>query len=139
MIYQKTLKGISSNMLEGFFGDWPNPPSPYTHLKLLQNSNKIILAIDDDWRHVAGFVTAVSDGVLSASIPFLEVLPEYRDQGIGKELLTMMLDELKGIYRIDVLCGSPSQLYCEELGLSPSQGATLLDQDGQSGMHYPAF
>ena len=32
---------------------------------------------------VVGFVTATSDGVLSAYIPFLEVVPAYRSRGIG--------------------------------------------------------
>ena len=39
-----------------------------------------MLARDDAGR-VVGFVTAISDGVLSAYIPLLEVLPEYQGAG----------------------------------------------------------
>ena len=43
----------------------------------------MIIAIDENTNQVVGFVTAISDGVLSAYIPFLEVLPEYKSIGIG--------------------------------------------------------
>ena len=47
MIYKNSLDGISPDMLKGFFVDWPNPPTPQTHLKLLKNSSKVVIAIDE--------------------------------------------------------------------------------------------
>ena len=38
-----------------------------------------------------GFITATSDGALSAAIRLLEVLEAYQGQGIGSELLRRML------------------------------------------------
>ena len=69
-----------TEMLEGFFVDWPNPPSTETHLKLLSNSYKVVIAIDPTINKVVGFITAISDGVLSAYIPLLEVLPAHLQQ-----------------------------------------------------------
>ena len=57
---------------------------------------------------VVGFVTAVSDGVLSAYIPLLEVLPEYQDRGIGSELMRRILEQLDDLYMVDVLCDAES-------------------------------
>lgn len=51
-------------MLNGFFVDWPNPPSHETQLKLLEKSNKAILEIDEQTNKVVGFITAISDGVM---------------------------------------------------------------------------
>src|SRR5699024_12344385 len=93
MMYTNTLDGISSDMLKGFFVDWPNPPDPDTHLKMLENSSKVIIAVDDNWNRVIGFITAISNGVLSAYIPFVEVLPAYNNKGIGSELDNRMLTE----------------------------------------------
>jgi len=62
--YQNNLEDISSEMLEGFFVDWPNPPSPPTHLKLLENSSKVVIALDEQTNQIVGFITAMSDGVL---------------------------------------------------------------------------
>lgn len=44
----------------------------------------MVFAQNDDTNQVVGFITAISDGVLSAFIPFLEGLPEYKNQGISK-------------------------------------------------------
>src|SRR6476469_8038377 len=100
MIYKNGLNEISSDMLKGFFVDWPNHPSPQTHLKLLKNSSKVVIALDETTNQVVGFITAISDGVLSAYIPFLEVLPEYKNKGIGKELVSRILKKLEDIYMI---------------------------------------
>jgi ribosomal protein S18 acetylase RimI-like enzyme len=79
--------------LEGFFVGWPRRPSPEQHLALLRGSSHVVIARDG--RRVVGFVTAISDGVLSAYIPLLEVLPEYQRRGIGKELTARLLAQLE--------------------------------------------
>ena len=49
-------------------------------------------------------MTAISDGVISAYIPLLEVLPEYQGRGIGAELVRRLLAELEGLYTVDLCC-----------------------------------
>ncbi|MFJ8089838.1 GNAT family N-acetyltransferase [Lysinibacillus sp. NPDC095746] len=134
MIYQNSLDGISSEMLTGFFVDWPNPPNPQTHLKLLTNSSKIVVALDNHTNQVVGFITAISDGVLSAYIPFLEVLPEYKNKGIGKELVKQMLKELEDIYMIDLCCDDDLVPYYEKLGMLKSNGMLVRNYEMQSGI-----
>jgi ribosomal protein S18 acetylase RimI-like enzyme len=85
--YTRNLKSTTSEMLQGFFVGRPNPPSPAAHLKLLQQSDEIMLAADDSSGQVAGFITAISDRGLTAHIPLVEVLPAYQGQGIGVTLL----------------------------------------------------
>lgn len=133
MIYKNTLDGISAEMLEGFFVDWPNPPNPQTHLILLKKSSKVMIAIDDNTDQVVGFITAISDGVLSAYIPFLEVLPAYKNKGIGKELVNRMLQELEDIYMIDLCCDDDLVPYYEKLGMTKTNGMILRNYKMQSG------
>ena len=46
--YTESLAGIEASQLTGgFFVDWPNPPSPEMHLRLLQGSSHTVLAIDE--------------------------------------------------------------------------------------------
>jgi ribosomal protein S18 acetylase RimI-like enzyme len=125
MLYKVSLDGISSDMLKGFFVGWKNPPIPETHLKLLKNSDKVVLAIDKKVNKVIGFITAISDSVLSAYIPFIEVLPEYQNKGIGKELIKRMLQELDGIYMVDLMCDENLQPYYEEFKMIKSNGMIL--------------
>lgn len=132
--YTASLNGIEPAMLDGgFWVNWPNPPSPATHLEILKGSYRVILAIDDAEQQVVGFITAISDGILAAYIPFLEVLPSYQGQGIGSELTQQMLDSLKHLYMIDLLCDVELQPYYERLGMQRASGMMIRNYARQSG------
>jgi len=131
--YTFTTKGISREQLRSFFDGWPNPPSPETHLRLLNNSDEIVLAIDQETKRVVGFITAITDHVLSAYIPFLEVLPEYRGRGIGKELVDFMLARLDDLYMIDLICDQELQAFYAKRGMVEARGMMMRNYDSQSG------
>jgi len=131
--YTTTLAGVMAEHLHGgFFEGWPNPPAPETHLRILRGSSQIVLAHDGE--QVVGFINAVSDGVLMAFLPLLEVLPAYRGQGIGGELVTRMLASLAPIYAIDLLCDEALVPYYQRLGLRPVRGMALRNYAMQSGL-----
>ena len=115
--YSDSLEGVEPPQLDGFFVGWPSPPSPERHLELLRGSAAVVLARDGD--AVVGFVTAISDGVLSASIPLLEVLPAYRGRGIGSELVRRLLAALDGLYMIDLSCDAELEPFYARLGFRP--------------------
>ncbi len=129
--YSSTLEGITPENLSGFFEGWPAPPTPETHLNLLRNSTHVLLAVDNG--RVIGFITAITDQVLCAYIPLLEVLPEARHHGVGHELVKRMLSELKDYYMVDLLCDPELQNYYEELGMKKATGMMLRNYDKQSG------
>lgn len=131
--YRDTLDGIQPQHLNGFFVGWPNPPSAYTHLRMLHASDIVLLAWDSQARAVVGFITALTDDVLAAYIPLLEVLPAYQGQGIGSELVRRLLDRLKDVYMIDLLCDEAVQPFYARLGLLPAAGMMQRNYDRQSG------
>jgi ribosomal protein S18 acetylase RimI-like enzyme len=100
--YSDNLNSISPAMLTGFFTGWYKKPSPEILFKILKNSEYKIIAIDDEKGNVAGFINAISDKILSAYIPLIEVLPQYHWRGIGKELVEKMIDKLKDHYMVDI-------------------------------------
>ena len=132
--YTDSPEGIGPDDLKGFFVGWPNPPSPDKHLEILIKSNAIVLAIDETTGQVVGFINAISDGVLSAYIPLLEVLPEYQKQGIGTELVRRMLSKLSGLYMVDLLCDKELQPYYERFGMKPITAMMIRNFDRQSGI-----
>ena len=132
--YSDSFDDLTPDRLGGFFVGWPNPPSPETHLRLLASSDHVVLAIDQASGRVVGFVTAISDGVLSAYIPHLEVLPAYQGRGIGTELMRRMLARLDGLYGIDLLCDPEVQPFYARLGMRPAQGMLIRNFDRQSGL-----
>lgn len=134
MQYVDTCESISSHQLQGFFVGWPNPPSPEKHRELLEKSDVCLLAIDEISMMVVGFITAITDHVLSAYIPLLEVLPAYQGQGIGTELVRRMLAKLSHLYMIDLLCDPHLQPFYEHLGMKPTSGMLLRNYHQQSGV-----
>jgi ribosomal protein S18 acetylase RimI-like enzyme len=131
--YTADLDGIEPVQLEGFFVGWLNPPSPETHLRILHGSQAVMLAIDDERGQVAGFITALTDGVLSAYIPLLEVLPEYQGEKIGTTLVQLMLDHLSALYMVDIMCDDELQSFYARFGMQSSAGMMLRRYDRQQG------
>ena len=130
--YVDSVENVATENLQGFFVGWPNPPSAETHLKLLASSDRIVLAVDDGTGKVVGFITAISDGILSAYIPLLEVLPAYQKRGIGQELVQRMLGKLKGLYMVDLFCDPELETFYSRFGMRPGFGMMLRNYERQS-------
>lgn len=131
--YTASVTGITPEQLGGFFVGWPDPPSPEIHLRLLVNSHHVVLAVEEETGSVVGFITAVSDGVLAAYIPLLEVLPAYQGRGIGSELVRRLLEKLRGLYAIDLICDPELQPFYGRFGMKPYTGMVLRNYGRQSG------
>jgi ribosomal protein S18 acetylase RimI-like enzyme len=131
--YTTSLGGIDEADLAGFWVGWPHPPSPALHRRILRGSQKVVLAWDDAEGRVVGFITAVGDGVLAASIPLLEVLPAYQGRGIGTELVRRMLAELAGRYMVDLTCDPELIPFYERAGLVRADAMILRRPGAVSG------
>ncbi|MEU6548686.1 GNAT family N-acetyltransferase [Streptomyces sp. NPDC046915] len=131
--YTDDIADADESMLCGFFAGWPKPPSPAQHLAVLRGSFRAVLAIDDAAGCVIGFVTMISDGVLTAAIPWLEVLPGHRGQGIGSELMRRILEGTERFYSVDLLCDAPQQPYYARFGMAPVPGAALRHPEALRG------
>ena len=132
IIYTDSLEDITADHLRGgFFAGWSQAPSPETHLRVLQGSDQIVLAKDGE--QVVGYITAITDGVLAAYIPHLEVLEAYQGQGIGSELVRRMQTALRDIYMIDLICDADVQPFYQRLGMTPYTGMIKRNYDRQSG------
>ncbi len=130
--YTGSLAGIEPGQLRGFFVDWPRPPSPETHLRLLAGSDHVVLAIDSDTRHVVGYVTALTDGVLTGFIPLLEVIPAYQRQGIGRALMERMHERLGHLPNVDLLCGPDVMPFYERFGMRHVDGMVIRRPMGEA-------
>ncbi|WKZ40110.1 MAG: GNAT family N-acetyltransferase [Anaerolineales bacterium] len=131
--YVDSPEGISADQLHGFFVGWTNPPTPEKHLELLKSSDEVVLALDTENGNVVGFITAITDNVLAAYIPLLEVLPEYQNRQIGKTLVEKMLARLSRYYMVDLLCDMDLQPFYEKFGMYRATGMFFRNYDKQSG------
>ena len=132
--YTDSLTNITADHLRGeaqagFFDGWSRPVTPEAHLRTLHGCDGVVLAIDDTTGSVVGYVTMISDGVLSAFIPNIEVLKPYQGQGIGTELMRRMFDKLKAIPNIDLMCDPDVQPFYARLGMQPLGGMAIRKQN----------
>lgn len=129
-----TLAGLRpEDLAGGFFVDWPNPPDPQSHLRLLAGSSLVALAVDGTNGQVVGFATALSDGILTAYIPLLEVLPAYQGRGLGTLLLRSLMERLDDLYAVDLLCDPDLVPFYERFEMKPAQGMARRRYTHQSG------
>ena len=129
------MNAVSADMLDGgFFLGWPNLPNADTHLRLLRSSYYACVAVDGATGKAVGFINAVSDGVLSAYIPLLEVLPQYQGHGIGGALVRQALDALGGLYMIDISCDEEVASFYVKFGaITHGRACMFRNYDAQSG------
>ena len=123
--YETDMSGVTAGNLQGFFVGWPTAPSPDRHVALLRGSDYAVVARDSETGRVVGFVSAHGDGVLSAYIPLLEVLPTYQSRGIGTELVRRLLELLEGHYMIDLACDEELVPFYERFGMVRGVGMAL--------------
>ncbi len=128
-LYSKQLERLE--IADGFFEGWPNRPDKATHRRILENSYKSIVAIAN--RQIIGFINIVSDGVLCAYFPLLEVIPAYRKQGVGKKLVTTALAETKDFYMIDISCDDNVVDFYKKLGLHQANSMFIRNYQQQAG------
>jgi ribosomal protein S18 acetylase RimI-like enzyme len=131
--YHSDLTRITADDLRGFFVGWPNPPTPDMHRRILEGSACFIVAVPKGAARVVGYITALSDGVLSAYISQLEVLPEFRGQQIGSTLARNMLDRLRDLYMVDLICDPDVQPFYEALGMTRWSGMVKRNYEAQGG------
>lgn len=133
IVYFENLDRISSQDIEGFFVGWHNSPSASTLLSILRNSAHCVIAYDTNARKVVGFVNCISDGILSAYIPLLEVLPDYQHRGIGTKLIERMLELTSHYYMTDLSCDAAMAPFYEEFGMRVGTAMCRRNYHQQSG------
>ena len=133
IVYETSLGGITPDELAGFFVGWPEAPTPQRHLELLRGSEHVVLARETESDRIVGFVNVVGDGVLSAFVPLLEVLPELQGRGIGTELVRRALELVGDRYMVDLMCDEELVPFYERFGMQRVAGMALRNRDALGG------
>lgn len=129
----QTLDDVRAEDLDGFFVGWPEHPDESTHLAVLEGSEAVSLAVESESRRIVGFANAISDGVLSAYIPLLEVRPEWQGIGIGHRLIEEICQQLDHLYMIDLVCDADLESFYEPMGFQALSGMAKRNYKNQSG------
>jgi GNAT superfamily N-acetyltransferase len=116
--YRTSAADVRWDQLDGFFVGWDVRPSASTLLDHLVRSYRCAIAVDLNGDRVVGFATAISDGLLAAYIPLVEVLPGWHERGIGTQLMNVLLEQLKHLYMVDLACDDDVRPFYEKLGMT---------------------
>lgn len=119
--------------VSNFFEGWPEKPSDEVLQKSIIGATHVVLAIDTKEKRLAGYITALPDGVLSAYIPFLEVQQSYQKNGIGHMLVEKMLLQLSHLYMIDLVCDKEIADFYKEAGFESYHAMIKRNYENQSG------
>lgn len=131
--YRTDTGAVSPDQVSGFFVGWPTPPSSEQLVAVMDSSFRRVWALDGN--RPVGYINAISDGVLTAFLPWLEVLPEYQGQGIGAELVRRIMAELDGMYSIDLACDDDLVGYYERFGFFRLTAMGMRNHDAIEASH----
>ncbi|HOM02971.1 MAG TPA: GNAT family N-acetyltransferase [Acetivibrio sp.] len=108
-IQYKSIKDFEEEQLRDLFLsiEWDSGNYPDKLKIAMKNSSSVYSAWDGD--KLVGLVNCLSDGIMTAYIHFMLVRPDYQCKGIGKKLMSLMLDEYKDYLR-KVLIAYPKAL-----------------------------
>jgi GNAT superfamily N-acetyltransferase len=130
--FRSDLAGVEAEHLTGFFVGWPDPPVPHRHRAILAGSHAVEIAVDESTGQVVGFINAISDGILAAYIPLLEVLPAFQGRGIAGTLIERLLARYADLYMIDLCCDEDVAPVYESRGFQSALCMAMRNFDRQS-------
>ncbi len=131
----RSVEGLATRALEDFFEGWENKPTAETLKQLLFEAPFKAIALDRRNASVVGFTYAVSDKMISAYIPLLEVRSEHRGRGIGARLVRDLLEQCEGLYMVDACCDEELTPFYSALGFQKG-GAGMIRRNyrAQAGL-----
>ncbi|GGH13627.1 GNAT family N-acetyltransferase [Paenibacillus segetis] len=122
--YTSGKERITEDKLEELFlsVEWESGKYPKQLLQAIQGSHSVVTAWDGD--KLIGLVNALSDGILTVYFHYALINPSYQSNGIGKELMKMMLEEYKE-YKSKVLISYPDAVnFYSRLGFKAEDGSS---------------
>jgi aralkylamine N-acetyltransferase len=101
-------------------GWWKETYDPQGIPSLIAASFAFAVAVDTTIGKAVGMGRVLSDGISDAYIQDLVVIPEYRSQGVGKNLTQALIDHClsKGVTWIALIAEPGSQEFYTEIGFT---------------------
>ena len=95
---------------------WSAAQKPNALYQALMNSHTLVSAWDGD--QLVGLGNAISDGFLVVYYPHLLVLPNYRGQGIGKQIVKRLQQRYHGMHMHILVADQAAVAFYEKCGFT---------------------
>ncbi len=104
-------------------GWWKEDYDPAALGSLIQGSFSFAVAVDTKTGKAIGMGRVISDGVFDGYIQDLVVLPDYRKSGIGREMVSALVERClqSGITWIALIAEPDTEKFYQPLGFAPME------------------
>ena len=105
-------------------GWWKEEYDPAALDSLIQGSFSFAVAVEKNTGKAIGMGRVLSDGVSDGYIQDLVVLPDYRQSGIGREMVSVLVEQCiqSGVTWIALIAEPGTETFYLPLGFVPMQG-----------------
>lgn len=117
IIYQDTHEFTENDLRRLFLSvNWESGNYPERLQAAMRHYGSVFSAWDGD--RLAGLISVMDDGVMTAYIQYVLVDPEYQGQGIGKHLINMVKEHYSDYLRIVIVAYNNRVSFYEGCGFS---------------------
>lgn len=123
-IIYKDIHDFKKEDLEDLFlsVDWSSGNYPDKLVSAMKNYETVYSAWDND--KLAGLISVMDDGVMTAYVHYLLVNPDYQRFGIGRKLIDMAKEKYKDYLKIVLIAYDSAMEFYNSCGFEKSEGAT---------------
>lgn len=124
LIYREE-KNFTAEELKKLFTsvDWASGEYPEVLVKALRGYDYVLSARDGG--ELVGLVAAMDDGIMTAYVHYLLVLPEYQGGGIGKKLAEALREHYDGYLKIVLVASPEKEGFYAKLGYKVAGGTPM--------------
>ena len=123
-IQYRDIKDFDENNLKDLFlsVEWSSGHYPSKLVVAMKNSEAVFSAWDDN--KLVGLINSLDDGMMTAYVHYLLINPAYQGQGIGKELVRLVLEKYKDYLRIVLIAYDKEIGFYEQCGFEVGKETT---------------
>ncbi|WP_145136455.1 GNAT family N-acetyltransferase [Paenibacillus sp. Y412MC10] len=118
---EKNIPAAQVKQLYDNLGWWPE--RTLADIESMLGSSIAVGAWDED--RLVGFVRAVSDGLFRAYIEDMGVHEDYRNRGLGREIIDRITAELNNIHVVSLFCESGLVDFYQQTGYKPTRQVVM--------------
>jgi len=125
-ILYKNLKDFKEKDLRDLFlsVEWSSGHYPDKLVISMKNSGTVFTAWDGD--KLVGLINALDDGIMTAYVHYLLINPAYQGNGIGKELVRLLVEKYKDYLRIVLIAYDKEVDFYKNCGFEVGEEKTVM-------------
>jgi ribosomal protein S18 acetylase RimI-like enzyme len=121
-IEYKNIKDFTLQELRNLFlsVNWSSGNYPDKLVVAMKNSGSVFSAWDG--QKLVGLINVLDDGIMTAYVHYLLIMPEYQHTGIGKNLVKMVIDKYQSFLRIVLVAYDKETEFYKRCGFEIGEG-----------------